>query len=91
MPDTVSLRDFFESRFNSLNEKLDAHGEKIDTLTVMQNEIKEQTTKTNGRVNALEKSGKIAWGAIALISIVLASVVSVLLSHGVVTPEQIIK
>jgi tetrahydromethanopterin S-methyltransferase subunit G len=91
MSDAVSLRDFFESKFNALNEKLHEVDKKIDSQGVVQHEIKDQTTKTNGRVGVLERNGKIVWAAIALISITLGSVVAVLLSNGIVTPEQIIK
>jgi len=91
MSDAVSLRDFFESKFDALNEKLHEVEKKIDGQGVVQHEIKDQTTKTNGRVGVLERNGKIVWAAIALISVTLASVVAVLLSNGVVTPDQIIK
>lgn len=89
--DTVSLRDFFESKFAALNEKLDGHGNKLDGLEVTNKEIINQTTKTNGRVGVLERNGKIVWAAIALLSVTLGSVIAVLLSNGVVTPDQIIK
>lgn len=53
--DVESIRQFLELRLNAMDDKLDRQDEKIDAQNLTLARIFEQTSKTNGRVNELEK------------------------------------
>jgi len=65
-----------------INTKQDEMFEKISAIHI-------QTTQTNGRVTAIERETSAIWKVLTGVGFVLAIVVAVLLTRGIITVDQL--
>jgi hypothetical protein len=63
--------------FKKLNDKMDEKFGDVRTILI---EIKEQTTKTNGRVNKLERWQSFMMGGLAILTILVLPILFIIVS-----------
>ena len=74
-----------------ITEGLKRLNENQDEMLTKLNEIHIQTTQTNGRVTAVEKETATIWKVLKYGGLVLAVVLLILVSKGIISPSDLPK